>query len=163
MLGNYYYLRSLFKAATREYEAALDEEPGNISVQKRLMVCYVGQEQLGNALSIFLSLVEGDFQDITQSAELSEDCPYQKLLLQQERQYLAGSRNTQCCIAMGILAAFHDLPRSIHCFEQAVMNLTEKKWLDRVLHRLYQYNSYIRSQSVPNNLPNLSDNELEVQ
>lgn len=158
MLGNYHFVRSQFSAAAQEYEAVLSRDTSNLLVRQRLIVCYIGQAQFDNALSLFLTLLESSPAGIMRPVKLSGDCPCQTLLLQMEQDYLPGSRNADCCIAMGILLALHDPQRSVPFFKQAVLDHAKRNTLNRILCLLSQQRSSGRTRTNLNKSSTLSNN-----
>ena len=75
MLGNQYFLARRFKDASTQFERTLLFDPSNDEVKKKLIICYIQQEELTLALKLFANLISKNIEVILKSDPTKDCCP----------------------------------------------------------------------------------------
>lgn len=80
MLGNQYFITRRFKDATTQFERSLLLAPNNSEVKKKLIVCYIQQNELKLALKLFTDLISDNIEIILISDPVKDECPCQQII-----------------------------------------------------------------------------------
>lgn len=119
MLGNQYFLARNYSGAAMELEKALQKEPGNKSIRKKLIICLNQIGHIRKALAIFKTLVQEDAEYIINTDPVDDDCPCPELIYEAEN-YLPDNKNSSdFLLRLGMLWLYCDLVQSIYYFQKA--------------------------------------------
>ncbi|GAB4299694.1 MAG: hypothetical protein Kow0098_26470 [Ignavibacteriaceae bacterium] len=80
MLGNQYFLARNYLKAKSAYEAVLKEHPQNLTVRKRIVICYIECGEISQAFNVFYALVVDDIETIINTNPAADDCPCPELV-----------------------------------------------------------------------------------
>ena len=121
MLGNQYFLTRRFKDATTLFERTLLLNPNNDEVKKKLIVCYVQQNELELALKMFQELILKNIEIIIQSNPTKDGCPCLHLISEintSNNKFKENEKNTM----LGILWLYCDVLKSRNYFNRLLEN-----------------------------------------
>lgn len=120
MLGNRYFLSRQFDKALINFERALSEDPNNIKIKKRLIICNIQVGRIELALNSFYELVKRDPHIIIDTDAYYDDCPCQEIIPSWESKLASDSANEQSIKeTLGMLYLFCDLSTAIKYFKDA--------------------------------------------
>jgi len=119
MLGNQYFLARRYKEATNHYEKTLLFDPTNLKIKKKLVICYLQNNQIKLALKLFASLISEKIEIVINSDFNSDDCPC-KQMIQELEQFPPNTNETEKNISLGILWLYCDI-------------LTSRKYFNKLL------------------------------
>lgn len=121
MLGNQYFLARKFCEALTELEEALNKDPLNKSIRKKLIICYIRTNQVDKALIHFIHLVNEDIHFIINTDPILDDCPCPEIIYELENA-LETKNIVERNIALGMLWLYCDLSTSIKYFSELPQN-----------------------------------------
>ena len=75
MLGNQYFLARNYESAAKNLQYALNIDPLNKAVRKKLVICYSQTGEIQKALNVFYNLIEEDIDYLINTDIVSDDCP----------------------------------------------------------------------------------------
>ena len=119
MLGNQYFLTRRFKEATLNFEKALLLNPSNNDVKKKLIICYIQQNEVKLALKLFTDLIADDIDVIVKSDPDKDDCPCLHMISEIEnfpKKITESEKNTM----LGILWLYCDKLKSQSYFNKLI-------------------------------------------
>jgi len=119
MLGNQYFLARNYAGAARELEKALQKDPANKYIRRKLIVCYNQIGHVRKAIDVFLSLVKEDVDFIINTDPVDDDCPCAELVYDAERFYPNNDESLDFHLMLGMLWLYCDVNKSIHYFQKA--------------------------------------------
>jgi tetratricopeptide (TPR) repeat protein len=119
MLGNQFFLTRRFNNATTHFEKALVLNPTNNDVKKKLIICYIQQNELKLALKLFTDLITDNIETILQSDPSKDDCPCQQMISEIENSQTKLTETEKNTI-LGILWLYCDKLKSKSYFEKLV-------------------------------------------
>ncbi|MDQ7817585.1 MAG: tetratricopeptide repeat protein [Melioribacteraceae bacterium] len=80
MLGNQFFMARNYPAAQKELEEAFLKDPQNISVKKKLVICYTQTGKLKDAINLFSKLLNENIEFIINTDPELDDCPCPELI-----------------------------------------------------------------------------------
>ncbi|MGB5287128.1 MAG: tetratricopeptide repeat protein [Ignavibacteriaceae bacterium] len=80
MLGNKHFLARNYQNAAKNFQHALQTDPINKSVRKKLIICYTQIGQIQKAFENFYMLVKEDVNFIIETNIVADDCPCPELI-----------------------------------------------------------------------------------
>lgn len=119
MLGNQFFLTRRFKEATTNFEKALLLNPNNNDVKKKLIICYIQQNELTLALKLFTDLISDNIETILKSDPSKDDCHCQQMIYEIENSPTKLTESEKNTI-LGILWLYCDKLKSQSYFENLV-------------------------------------------
>lgn len=119
MLGNYYFQIRNFKSALAEFESSLSTSVENIQLKKKLIICYVQQEKLRNALKLFAEIISKDIRIISSTMLTEKDCPCPQLIYEIENGAYTFKNEFNKLVALGILWLYCEINTSFEYFFRA--------------------------------------------
>lgn len=116
MLGNQYFMARKYSEAMAELESALQSDPNNIKIKKKLVICYTQTDRMMDSFDLFYKLVNENPKIIIDTDPILDDCPCPEII-----QYLSSnagqSHQLNNNLMMGILWLYCDITKSQHYFE----------------------------------------------
>ncbi len=119
MLGNQYFMSRQYSRATMALERALQTDPKNLGIQRKLIICYCQIGKVEDALHMFLSLIKADIDFIMSADPILDDCPCPDLIYNMEAQISDERQSLDFNLIIGMLWLFCDLERSFEYFHKA--------------------------------------------
>jgi len=118
MLGNQYFLARKFSEAQLTFEGLIRRGLSNISIKKKLVICYTQTHCYEKALIILNEVIDEDFDSIIDSDPILDDCPCPDLIyeLESSGQFVGEYHKP---VVMGIFWLYCDLANSIQYFQKA--------------------------------------------
>lgn len=113
MLANHYFLTRNYQSALCEYENVLNKNSDNLLVKKRLIICYVQNGLLSNALNLFIDLLRRDSNIFVKSNGYRSYCPCRDLIFEFESKQTSGEDNYKINLSLGILWFYCDANTSL--------------------------------------------------
>lgn len=124
MLGNYYFLTNRFQSACKLLEKALEEDPSNKSIQKKLILCYLDSGFIDKGFSLFQSLIKQDVTFITNTSITDNFCPCMEILYNFENIFYPKLSEVDYYKVLAILWLYRDINFSVKYFKM-VKSLSE--------------------------------------
>ncbi|MCF8239827.1 MAG: tetratricopeptide repeat protein [Melioribacteraceae bacterium] len=134
MLGNQYFLTHRFLDARKELQEALQKNPSNKCIQKRLIICYIKTGRYNEAFELFYNLVSKDIRFITNSDYLKEGCPCRDIIAELEAAEVT-ENDTNKILSLAILWLYCDPLNSIKYFEM-LRDETYKTKINRLINKI---------------------------
>lgn len=129
MLGNHYFLIRDYAAAINEYCSAYNENLPN-PVIKKLIICFLTQDDFSSAETYFLKLLKEDPSLIIDTDTGKEDCPCNDLINEYEKkENYSYSHFTR----LGMLCLYCDIEVSKSYFEKALHINSNSKFVQNTL------------------------------
>lgn len=125
MLANHYFLVRNFISAKSLFEKVLCKDISNISIKKKLIICYVITGEMKRALDLFHTQIKDDIDVILKTDLKSEDCPCPDLIAQIENQTGFFKNELDHLAGLGILWLYCSIEKSIEYFNE-LTNLSSK-------------------------------------
>lgn len=145
MLGNQYFLARKFCEALTELEEALNRDPLNKSIRKKLIICYIKTNQLDKAVTHFIHLIKEDVHFIINTDPILDDCPCPEIIYELENT-LETKDAIERNIALGMLWLYCDLSISIKYF----LELPPSDEIRFILNKLNESNNQTNSTELQN-------------
>jgi tetratricopeptide (TPR) repeat protein len=133
MLANHYFLSRNYQSALCEYENVLHKNSDNLLVKKRLIICYIQNGLLSNALNLFIDLLRRDSNIFVKSNGYRDYCPCRDLIFEFENKQTSGIDNYEVNLSLGILWFYCNANNSIEYFIQAEKLNPNQKKLNHVI------------------------------
>ena len=121
MLGNQYFLARNFADAEIEFEKSLKENPKNKAVRKKLIICRIQTGKYEKAIDEFISLLEDDFDYLTDTDLVEDDCPCSDAIFKIEKFYSLKISEPTIYTVIGMLWTYCDLNRAYEYFDKSFM------------------------------------------
>ena len=109
-----------FEKAEKNLEVALQKDPSNKKIRRKLIICHTQTGHIDAAMDKFLSLIKEDADFIIDTDPIADDCPCPELVFDLENKLDEKAQSARLNIVMGMLWLFCSLDRSIHYFESAL-------------------------------------------
>jgi len=119
MLGNQYFLARNYANATKNLQYALDIDPLNKPVRKKLVICFSQIGEIQNALNIFYNLILEDIDCIINADPVGDDCPCPELVIHYGTILPYEENSTDLIIMLGMLWLYCDADKSLNFFKSA--------------------------------------------
>ncbi len=133
MLGNRYFLTRQFNKATFYLEKALRAHPHSHEIKKKLVICYIQNGKIEQALSIFHDLVNQDANIIIDTDPYYDDCPCQEIIPGWERLAKHDNFPQHLTLILGMLYLYCDLNKSILYLRKAHQENPDNSKISSVL------------------------------
>lgn len=119
MLGNQYFLARNYASAAENLQYALENDPLNKSVRKKLVICYSQIGEIQKALNIFYNLILEDINCIINTDPVGDDCPCPELVTHYGTILPYQENSTDLKIMLGMLWLYCDVEKSFSFFKSA--------------------------------------------
>ncbi len=144
MLGNQFFMARNYPAAQKEFEEVYLTKPENISVKKKLLICYTQTGKLKEAIKLFCEIINDDLEIILKTDPVKEDCPCPELIEKIEKQIHLENENKELLFVLAIIWLYCDENKSLEYFNK----LNEIDPENNVVYSSIQIiSSYIREHS----------------
>lgn len=120
MKGNQYFLARNYKKAAENLEMALQIDPANKGIKRKLIICYVQTGLIDKAVELFISLSKEDISFIINTDPIEDDCPCPELVYDIEARQKAERLSLQQAQVLGILWLYCDVEVSHSYFQKAL-------------------------------------------
>ena len=136
MLANHYFLSRNYQSALCEYENVLHKNSDNLLVKKRLIICYIQNGLLSNALNLFIDLLRRDSNIFVKSNGYRDYCPCRDLIFKYENKQTSGIDNYEVNLSLGILWYYLDINNSLEYLIKAERLNPNQKKLNQVIRTI---------------------------
>ncbi len=133
MLGNHYFQLRDFVLAERTYTRLSQNQLSDLSIIKKLIICYTQTYNLDKALELLLLLIKKDINIILNSNLKEDDCPCNDLIFQIENGEIKYPSDQETYISLGVLWLYCNHTTSINYFQMALNEKPENKYLIKVI------------------------------
>lgn len=131
MLANQYFLVRRFSEAEKVYEKILSENPNNLLAKKKLIICYVNNSKIRQALELFYNVISKDISVITSTNIKDDDCPCPEIITKFDKINEPTLSHQSKLEILGMLWLYCDYYKSIQYFEKLKeFNPNEKIYSD---------------------------------
>ena len=128
MLGNRYFIARQYDKAYDNFQIALNDDPKNLKLKKRLIICLIQLGQIDQALDCFYEVISTDPYAIINTDPYRDDCPCTEIIPQWESKHISASEKARINEILGMLYLFCDLKKSIKHFKSSLTkDKTNKK------------------------------------
>jgi len=131
MLGNQYFLSRNYSMAAAIFLKVYSQYPQNLSVRKKIIICFTQTGEIDKAFDFFYELVKENLEFITNTDPVADDCPCAELAAKYGMilPYEENSKDLKLLLAM--LWLYCDANKSLEYFKQlSLLNREEKKYND---------------------------------
>lgn len=118
MLANQYFLVRRYSEAEKVFEEIISDNPDNNFAKKKLIICYVHNEKIKKALSLFYEIIKEDITIITNTNVVDDDCPCPEIISKFENINEPEMTNQSKSEILGMLWLYCDYYKSIQQFEK---------------------------------------------
>ncbi|MGK9368626.1 tetratricopeptide repeat protein [Melioribacter sp. Ez-97] len=140
MLGNYHFMIRDYYSALNELEKALDKDPGNKLIRKKLIICLTQVGKVEEAFNQFYFLINEDVEIIVNTRPDWEDCPCPHLVNKIEKDEIPTKNQYEKYLQLGMLWLYCDAKESIKNFKNALKMNSD----NRLLHVIKIIEPYIK-------------------
>lgn len=120
MLGNQYFLARNFTNAAKNLQYALDLDPLNKAVRKKLVICYSQTGEIQKAFNIFYNLILENINCIIDTDVISDDCPCPELVTHYGTILPYQENSTDLKLMLGMLWLYCDVEKSLNFFKSVL-------------------------------------------
>jgi len=117
MLGNQYFLARNYASAAKNLQYALDIEPLNKQVRKKLVICYSQVGEIQKALNIFYNLILEDIDSIINTDPVGDDCPCPELVTHYGSILPYEENSSDLIVMLGMLWLYCNANKSLTFFQ----------------------------------------------
>lgn len=131
MLANQYFLVRRFSEAEKVFEKILSDNPKNNLAKKKLIICYINNGKIKEALNLFYDVISSDITIITKTNIADDDCPCPEIITKFDKINEPSMSYQTKLEIMGMLWLYCDYYKSIQHFEKLKeFNPNEKIYSD---------------------------------
>lgn len=131
MLGNQYFMVRRFSEAEKVFEEILNEDCSNVVAKKKLIVCYINNGKIKQAIELFYEVIKEDITIITSTKIIDDDCPCPEIITKFENLTEPELSYQKKLEILGMLWLYCDYYKSIQHFEKLKeFNPNEKIYSD---------------------------------
>ena len=118
MLGNQFFMARNYPAAQKEFEEVYLTKPENISVKKKLLICYTQTGKIKEAIELFNYFLNDNIEFIINTDPSLDDCPCAELIekIEQKNHHLESSIDHLLILA--IIWLYCDEKKSLEYFKK---------------------------------------------
>jgi hypothetical protein len=116
MLANQYFLTRKYEQAQSILDMLLAQQPDNLGVKKKLIICCTQTGHTDYAEKLFLEVLRENPFIIIDTDPRSEDCPCPELVKDMEQRFDATRPTVVELNQLGILYLYCDPKASLNCF-----------------------------------------------
>ena len=146
MLGNQYFLARNYASAAKNLQYALDIEPLNKPVRKKLIICYSQVGEIQKALNIFFNLIVEDIDCIINTDPVGDDCPCPELVTHYGTILPYEENSSDLKMMLGMLWLYCDTNKSLSFFKSVEKIKPEDKRIKSITEILENKLSLINNQ-----------------
>jgi pentatricopeptide repeat protein len=117
MLGNHYFLTKRFKEAIPQYKSVLVDNPKQILIRKKLIICLLKEGEIKEAIRLFVEMLNEDAEQIFNIQKEEDDCICKQIIFELENNPTLLS-DIEKSKVLGILWLFCNSLTSIKYFEK---------------------------------------------
>jgi tetratricopeptide (TPR) repeat protein len=147
MLGNQYFLARNYENAAKNLQFALDNDPLNKAVRKKLIICYSQTGEIQKAFNIFYNLVLEDVDCIINTDVVSDDCPCPDLVKHYGKIFPYEENSTDLKIMLGMLWLYCEVQTSLKFFKSVLNEVQNDEKLISVSSIIEEKFNKIKQQS----------------
>ncbi len=118
MLANQYFMVRRFSDAESAFENVLKNDPRNRSARKKMIICYIHNSKIKNALALFYEIIKEDITIITNTNITDDDCPCPEIIAKFEGLEEPNLSYQSKLEILGMLWLYCDYYKSIQYFEK---------------------------------------------
>jgi tetratricopeptide (TPR) repeat protein len=118
MLANQYFLVRRFSEAEKVFEDILSANSNNKLAKKKLIICYINNGKIKEALNLFYQVISEDITIITNTNLKDDDCPCPEIISKFENINDLGLSFQSKLEILGMLWLYCDYYKSIQHFEK---------------------------------------------
>jgi len=118
MLANQYFLVRRFSEAEKVYEKILSSDSNNRLAKKKLIICYINNNKIKEALDLFYEVISKDITIITNTNIVDDDCPCPEIITKFDKLNEPSLSYQNKLEIMGMLWLYCDYYKSIQHFER---------------------------------------------
>lgn len=138
MLGNQYFLSRNYQLAQKEFENSLKNDPNNLFVQKKLILCYAKHLALDKALSILIPLLSRAPDIITETDLVKDDCPCKELIEGFQNSEYLNLEKTK--VILGVLWLYCDVQKALEIFDNIPESSSYNESINKIIYNLNIFN-----------------------
>lgn len=118
MLGNQFFMARNYPAAQKELEEVYSKDPSNISVMKKLVICYTQTGKIKEAIELFNYLLNENIEFIINTDPSLDDCPCAELIEKIEHKNHHLESSIDHLLILAIIWLYCDEKKSLEYFKK---------------------------------------------
>jgi lipopolysaccharide biosynthesis regulator YciM len=140
MLGNQFFMARNYPAAQKEFENIMLKNHDNLSIKKKLLICYTQTGKLTEAINLFSELINENMEFVLNTDPVRDDCPCAELIEKIEKQIHPENNNYEILLVLAIIWLYCDEHKSLEYFKK----LNELDPLNKIIEQsIEQIETYI--------------------
>lgn len=143
MLGNQYFMARNFTDAMAEFEDVLIKYPKNLSVRKKLVICYTQAGKVDKALFTFYELIKENIEFVANTHPEKDDCPCEELIKLIEKETDNNLLSGDFHIILGMLWFYCDTGKSLYYFEKSLEYRQNNSVIIQIMQLISDYRKNI--------------------
>lgn len=145
MLGNQYFMARNYTQAMREFEEVVSKYPANLSIKKKLVVCYTQAGKVDRALKIFNELILEDIDFVANTHPEDDDCPCHELVKIIEKESDNNLLSADFNLILGMIWFYCDISKSIFYFSKSLEYRQNDASISSILDLITEYKIKVES------------------
>jgi len=139
MLGNKYFLSRNYSMAAATFSKVHSSDPHNLSVRKKMIICFTQTGELSKAFDFFYSLVKENIKYIINTDPVGDDCPCEELANKYGKILPYESNSNDLKLLLGMLWLYCDVDKSLRFFKQLKLIQPDKKRYTEIISEIKKY------------------------
>lgn len=139
MLGNHYFNFRKYSLAEKTFEKILPDNYYNISLLKKLTICYTQSQKINSALKLLYHLIKFDNSLILQKVKYDDDCPCRDLINSIEKETTRYETDFNRLTSLGVLWCYCNYKTALKYFKKAALLNSSNGYLNRIIKSLKSY------------------------
>ena len=120
MLGNQYFLSRNYVNAAKNLQYALDIDPSNKAIRKKIIICYSQTGEIQKAFNVFYNLIVEDIDCIINTDIVADDCPCPDLVKHYGKIFPYEENSIDLKLMLGILWLYCEVQTSLNFFKSVL-------------------------------------------
>lgn len=118
MLGNQFFMARNYPSAQKELEEVFLKDPRNLSIKKKLVICYTQTGKFNEAIKLFAELVNENIEFIINTDPELDDCPCLELIDKIENYNHQDETSYNQILVLAIIWLYCDKIKSLEYFKK---------------------------------------------
>ena len=139
MLGNKYFLSRNYSMAAATYSKVYSSNPHNLSVRKKMIICFTQTGELSKAFDFFYQLVRENIRYIIDTDPVSDDCPCGELTSKYGMILPYEDNSSDLKLLLGILWLYCDAKKSLEFFSMLLDSRPNERRYVEIVSEIKNY------------------------
>jgi tetratricopeptide (TPR) repeat protein len=139
MLGNKYFQSRNYSMAASTFSKVYTSDPHNLSVRKKMIICFTQTGELSKAFDFFYALVKENIKYIINTDLVGDDCPCEELANKYGKILPYEANSNDLKLLLGMLWLYCDVDKSLSFFTQLELIQPNKKKYSEIIFEIKNY------------------------